>query len=72
MNNPTKASEPQEAAPAKNRGSDLNAFIERMVDSLETHEGTMTDRERHLCETLLGGLAAAGYIPAAYPARRTP
>ncbi|WP_157574856.1 hypothetical protein [Jiangella muralis] len=32
------------------------------VDSLEEHEGPMTERERHLCTTLLYGLKATGHL----------
>lgn len=36
--------------------------IRSWVDSLAAHEGAMTERERHLCTTLLHGLAASGRL----------
>jgi hypothetical protein len=36
--------------------------ISALITSLESHEGTLTDRERQLCTTLLHGLAAAGQL----------
>jgi hypothetical protein len=42
--------------------SNIAETVTGLVNSLESHEGTMTDRERHLCTTLLHGLAAAGQL----------
>ncbi|MFD3399441.1 hypothetical protein ACFWUU_02115 [Kribbella sp. NPDC058693] len=36
--------------------------INALVDSLESHEGAMTEHERQLCSTLLYGLASAGRL----------
>lgn len=41
------------------RSTDLTtAAVTGLVDSLEAHEGAFSERERHLCTTLLHGLAA--------------
>lgn len=45
-----------------NTSSTSPEAIAALVDSLESHEGAMSDRERQLCSTLLYGLAAAGRL----------